>query len=376
MADRSPPWRIAVITGCRADFGLLRPVMRAIVADNDLTLQTIVTGLHLLPEMNTRHEVAEEFDIAAEVVMQDQSKTGRAADTAALGRGIIGLSTAFEHLNSAVVLVLGDRIEAFAAAAAGSIGGRLVAHLHGGDRAEGVADEAMRHAITKLAHVHFPATAQSAERLKRMGEREDSIHLVGSPAIDDLASFGPLSDAQLASHHLDPARPFAVVLHHPTGLDDAAEFAAMSAILSATDAAFEGNFAVGAANHDPGRAGVLRALGDRRVLPHLAREQFIGLLRRAAMLIGNSSAGLIEAAALGLPVVNIGPRQAGRERGGNVIDVHEPTAASIAAAINEAFTRPRTLNHPYGDGQTAQRIADVLAALRLNPPTTRKHNVY
>ena len=376
MAESRQPWAIAVVTGTRADYGLLHPIMRAIIASPALQLRVIVTGTHLLPDVATRDEVAAQFDIAAEVPMQQPGVTGRSADALALGRGITGLAEAFARLHPDVVLVLGDRTEAFAAASAASVGGILVAHVHGGDRAEGVADEAMRHAITKLAHIHFPATPQSAERLARMGERSETIHIVGSPAIDDLASCAPLTDDQLRDMGLDPARDFAVVLHHPTGLDDASEFETMSAILAAASAAFTGNFVIGAPNHDPGRPDILRAIGDRRMLPHLPREHFIGLLRRATLLIGNSSAGLIEAAALGLPVINIGPRQAGRERADNVIEVPDPTAAAITAAIKDAATRPRCTAHPYGDGRAGQRIAAALAALRLNPPTTRKRNAY
>lgn len=377
MADRPVPWRIAVVTGCRADYGLLRPVMRAIATGDALLLQPVVAGLHLLPDVNTRTEVEAEFDIAAEVLMQQPERTGRTADALALGRGIIGFAEVFERIGSDVAVVLGDRIEAFAAAAAASVAGRLVAHVHGGDRAEGVADEAMRHAITKLAHIHFPATKQSAERIARMGEHEDSIHVVGSPAIDDLASFAPLTDAQLSALHVDSRRPFAVVLHHPTGLGDEIEHTTISAILAAIDnSIFASNVIYCSPNHDPGREAVLRAFGDRPLAPHLPRAEFIGLLRRAAVLIGNSSAGLIEGAALGVPAVNIGPRQAGRERAGNVIDLADATAESIAAAIEQAARHPRLTTHPYGDGRAGERIAEILAVVRHNPPTTRKHNAY
>ncbi len=377
MADSHAPWRIAVVTGCRADWGLLRPIMRAIASHAELVLQPVVAGVHLLPEVNTRAEVAAEFDIAAEVSMQRPGATGRTADAIALGRGIVTFAETLERLQSDVVLVLGDRIEALAAAAAASVGGRLVAHVHGGDRAEGVADEAIRHAITKLAHIHFPATPQSAERIARMGEHGDCIHLVGSPAIDDLSSFEPLTDEQLTALRLNPARPFAVVLHHPAGLPDAVESATMGAIIGALDAStIASNVLYLAPNHDPGRDAVLRALGERSSNVHLPRREFIGLLRRAALLIGNSSAGLIEAAALGLPVVNIGPRQAGRERAGNVIDVPDATLPAISTAIRNAPGRPPCMTHPYGDGRAGERIAELLTAMRLKPPSTRKHNAY
>lgn len=376
MPCAGAPWTIAIVTGGRADFGLLRPIMRAISASPDLHLQTIVTGTHLLPDVNTRAEVAAEFDITAEVVMQQPGATGRIADAIALGRGLTGLAEAFDRLHPDVVLVLGDRIEAFAAASAASVSGILVAHVHGGDRAEGVADEAMRHAITKLAHIHFPATPQSAQRIARMGEREDSIHLVGSPAIDDLAWYSPLTVDQLRELEIDPARDFAVVLHHPTGLSDAEETATMSAILEAVEDRFADNFVIAAPNHDPGRHAVLQAIGDRRILPHFPRATFIGLLKRAKLMIGNSSAGLIEAAAIGLRIVNVGPRQSGRERAANVVDVPNPTQAAIAESIECAINQPACATHPYGDGHSGERIADTFVELRTHPTSTRKRNVY
>lgn len=376
MASDSPKWTIAVVTGSRADYGLLRPILCAIGAAPTLRLQVIVTGTHLLPDVATRDEVAAEFDIAAQVPMQQPGAIGRVADAIALGRGITGLAEAFDRLQPDVVLVLGDRIEAFAAASAASVAGILVAHVHGGDRAEGVADEAMRHAITKLAHIHFPATPQSADRLARMGERPDSIHVVGSPAIDDLASFEPLTDNQLRDLGIDPARDFAVVLHHPTGLTDAVETATMSAIFKAVEDRFAGNCVIGAPNHDPGREAVLQALGDRRILSHLPRATFIGLLKRATLMIGNSSAGLIEAAALGLRVVNVGPRQAGRERACNVIDATDSSPPAITAAIMHALKQTPGATHPYGDGHTGQRIATTLSGFQSCHPSLRKRNEY
>ncbi|MBT8486063.1 MAG: UDP-N-acetylglucosamine 2-epimerase, partial [Phycisphaerae bacterium] len=146
--------RIAVVTGSRADFGLLRPVIAAIAAEPELELRLVVTGTHLLPPSFTHETVSAQFDVATRIPMQVAGEVGRDADAAALGRGVSQLAQEFAESHPDVVLVLGDRIEAFAAAAAAAVGGRHVGHIHGGDRAEGVADDAMRHAITKLAHLH------------------------------------------------------------------------------------------------------------------------------------------------------------------------------------------------------------------------------
>lgn len=365
------------MTGTRAEFGLLRSTMRAIAGDPHLELCVIVTGMHLVGSDPTVSDVVAEFEVSAQVPMQTDEHTGRAADVEAMGRGIQGLGPAFDAVSADVVLVLGDRIEAFAAASAASIGGRLVAHVHGGDRAEGVADEAMRHAITKLAHLHFAATEQSAGRIRSLGEDPKWVYVTGSPAIDGLDRIEFATDEALHARGVDPTRPFIVVLQHPSGLDPTTERETMASILATTDGAVAGNVMVLAPNHDPGRDDVLAAMGHRTLITHLPRPQFIGVLRRAACLIGNSSAGLIEAAALGVPVVNVGPRQSGRERAGNVIDVADASRDGLRRALEEALMRSRDTAHPYGDGHAGARIASILASMSDGPrPSIRKRCVY
>ncbi len=350
--------RIAVLTGSRADFGLLRSVMLAIHEHSQLELCTIVTGTHLLQPDRTIDEVAATFTIDCSFEMQQSGEHGRIADAAAFGRGATALAQHLPALNPDVLLVLGDRIEAFASAAAASIAGVRVAHMHGGDRAQGVADEAMRHAISKLAHIHLPATQQSADRLARMGEDATRIHIVGSPAIDDLDSFSRLDDEQFEQL----GRPDVVVLMHPVGCEDSVEAQGMRTILKSC--ANAGNVLVLDPNHDPGRVGIIQAIQDSGLTraSHLPRSTFIALLRRAHLLIGNSSAGLIEAAALGLPAINIGSRQAGREKPASVMDVATPDEAELLQAITTAMQRGTVdIVHPYGNGSTGRRTAVLLA---------------
>lgn len=362
---------IVVVTGTRAEFGLLAPVMRAIANHPRLRLSIVVAGTHL-PTGTVADIPAAGFTIAAKVSMQQRETTGRTADVAALGRGIIGMGKVFEKLRPQVVLVLGDRIEAFAAATAASVGGICVAHIHGGDRAEGVADEAMRHAISKLSHLHFPATAQSRRRLIRMGEPPATVFAVGSPAIDELGSIKPASIRGLHG----------ILLQHPVGASDAVEESWMSETISATIVELHGHFLPIAPNSDPGSEGIRRAMrsvwkrnsGIDRV--HLPRPEFVAWLKASSVLIGNSSAGLIEAAALGIPCVNIGPRQNGREKPANVVDC-DYGQANVAAAIRRALKLDlRKMKHPYGDGRTGLRIAQLLAKPELTKYSARKLNSY
>lgn len=354
--------RIAVVTGSRAEFGLLRPVMHAIDAEPGLELITLVTGTHLAA--GTWRDVrAAGFAIDARVKMQTNGAAGRPADVAAVGRGVAGFGRALEAPKPDVVVVLGDRIEPFAAASAASIGGFRVAHIHGGDRAEGVADEAMRHAISKLAHLHFAATADSRRRLIRMGEPAEAVWRVGSPAIDGLADVTPADDA-----------PDVIVLQHPIGDDDATERERMTGTLAATR---EHQRLVMMPNADAGSDGIRAAITGARVdaVEHLRRDRWLRLLAGAGAIVGNSSAGLIEAAALRTMCVNVGPRQAGRLKPAHVIDCGYGEK-SVAAALAEALKRQAPGRHPYGDGRAGPRIADLLATIDLAAIPLRKHNRY
>lgn len=376
--------RVAIVTGTRAEFGLLRPVMDAVARHPDLDLLVVAAGAHLLEPEHTIDEVRAAYDVAEVVAMQQPGPTSRAADAEALGRGVGGFARAWHTLAPHWVVVLGDRIEAFAAAAAASVSGIAVAHIHGGDRAEGVADEAMRHAITKLAHLHLPATRESAERIVRMGEAESSVHVVGSPAIDALAGIEPASDEQTR----DLGCPQIALLLHPVGRSPAEERATAERVLAALH---DWRIVAIHPNHDPGREGILAAIEDAaadsdriRVCGHLSRERFVGLLRRLAQdsaedeggaLVGNSSAGLIEAAALKLPAVDVGRRQAGRHRPVNVIHCEE---TGVGEALAAALSMDRSgITHPYGDGCTGRRIADLLATVDpRDPDLVRKRCAY
>lgn len=367
--------RVMVVTGSRAEFGLLAPVMHAIGAHADLELAVVAAGSHLIPPALTFRDVKAEFLVADSVPMQEPGRPTRLDDAQAVGRGIARFARTYAGHRPDWVVVLGDRIEAFAAASAASIGGIPVAHLHGGDRAEGIADEALRHAITKLSHLHLPATEQSARRLRAMGEPTSRVVVVGSPAIDGLDAIEPIESDDLEKWTGSRAMPQAVMLMHPAGRDAETEEAVTAAVLEAL-----GDVRVLALhpNHDPGREGVLRAIEARseqvHAVEHLPRAQFVGLLKNLSasggVLVGNSSAGLIEAAALKLPVVNVGPRQAGRERPGNVVDAAHETTEAIRGALRRAHELDlANLEHPYGDGHAGEHAAEAIAHVDLSDPS-------
>lgn len=354
---------IGVVTGTRAEYGLLEPVLDAIAAHARLELRLIVTGTHLISDSvkDIRHPIAARVRMQGKTVSDTVS---RADDVQALGRGVMRIGKAIDRLSPDVVLVLGDRIEALAGALAGQVGGLRVAHIHGGDRAEGVADEAMRHATSKLAHLHFAATAQSRRRLIRMGENPLRVYNTGSPAIDALSGVVPAEDA-----------PQLIVMQHPVGEDDETERRWMDATLKATA---KYNRLVMSPNHDPGRGGILQAIEAHGIEPfaHMPRGRFLSLLAGARAIVGNSSAGLIEASALKTPAVNLGLRQAGRERPRSVIDASYGVA-STRSALRDALTLDTAgLKHPYGKGTAGLRIAELLADMPMDAVPLHKHNTY
>lgn len=385
MTHSAAPRRVMVVTGSRAEFGLLEPVMHAIAGHRALSLGVVVAGSHLVgPALTWRDVEAAGFEIAARVPMQGAGVSGRLADAESVGRGISGLAGVYSAARPEWVVVLGDRIEAFAAAAAASIAGIAVAHLHGGDRAEGIADEALRHAITKLAHLHLAATDESRQRLVRLGESERFVHVVGSPAMDGLAGVAVMDEASARGL----GDPLVVLLLHPSGLDEERERRTARCAVAACAAHAGTRVVVMAPNLDAGREAVLEELRDAcaargwRFLEHLPRSGFVGLLKRVASLggalVGNSSAGLIEAPALGLASVDIGPRQAGRERPASVTHCEGWDESDVGQALTRASQiRPDPSAHPYGDGRVGARVAELLAAVDPHDPAmVRKRCTY
>jgi UDP-hydrolysing UDP-N-acetyl-D-glucosamine 2-epimerase len=340
--------------------------MDAIGAHAELMLRVVAGGSHLLGPHRTIEDVRRAYNVYAEVPMQHDGHGTRRADALALGAGIGGCAEVFDALVPDCVVVLGDRIEALAGASAASIMGVPVAHIHGGDVAEGVADDSIRHAITKLSHIHLAATPQSADRIVGMGEDRWRVHVVGSPAIDALryeedSGFEP---------SLDIGEPSAMLLWHPIGRSPEEEFRDTLVVLEALR---DERVLALDPNHDAGRDGVMDALDacghtSMERVSHLPRSEFLHCLRGLAsgegVMVGNSSAALIEAAETGLPAVDVGPRQSGRERGSNVVHVDEPDADAISRALTLARDIDRSsISHPFGDGRAGERIADVLSQM-------------
>jgi UDP-N-acetylglucosamine 2-epimerase (non-hydrolysing)/GDP/UDP-N,N'-diacetylbacillosamine 2-epimerase (hydrolysing) len=361
----------------------MRSALLAIESHRGLRLQIVATGMHCdRSRGNTLQTIGDEGWKVDEVVAW---KSG-APTAEATGRAMAELASVFTKLKSDVVLVVGDRVEAFAAAAAGTIGRRVVAHVHGGDRALGQVDDSLRHAIAKLAHVHFPATRASANRLIKLGEDRWRIHQVGSPGIDGIVEMAATSrEVEKFCPALMPRR-YGLIVLHPIDADEKAEERRAEAVLKGVLSAGVEQVVLIYPNNDPGSGGIIRAWRAAEKNSHcmaranVPRQIFLGLLRDAAVLAGNSSSGIIEAASFKTPVVDIGPRQLGRERAGDVRHT-ECNAGEIGRAVGEIWNKGRPLRaragNPYGgiDG-AGRRMAQVLGRLEITGDLLKKLIAY
>ncbi len=360
--------KVVIVTGTRAEYGIWTPVLRAITRSKKLHLQLVVTGTHLLPAFGStlKQIVNDGFTPAAIVPMYCRGD----APADSLARGTSGLARAFSNLAPDIILVLGDRLEILAAAQAALCLQIPIGHVHGGETAPGQFDEQIRHAVTKMAHVHFAATPCAAARIRQMGENPKHVHVVGAPALDIASVLA--REFQVDQHRIS-GRP--LLLFHPMSPDEQLEFQRTKLLIDTIQKAYRPECidALGP-NNDPGHTGILDCYAEQNsenfeLSPSVSAKNYWDMLWTCPFLIGNSSSGIIEAATFHIPVINIGERQAGRKRSGNVIDVPYNAAAitsAIKKATSTAFLRTvdRTKNI-YGDGNASARIVRILE--HLNP---------
>ena len=378
---------IGVVTVARSDYGHLVPLLEAFRDHSAVALQVYVAGAHLSARFGRTVAAIEADGWPITERIETTGASDAAADVAAgAGAGVAGFARAFARGRPDLVVVLGDRLEMLAAAVAALPLALPVAHIHGGEVTEGAIDEQARHALTKLAHLHFPAAEAYAHRILQMGEEPWRVHCVGAPGLDRFARLAPVPRAELARRiGLPLRRPTLLVTFHPVTLEPG-EAGAHSEELAAALEAMEGDVVITYPGADAAHDVVIRRLETlaatrpgTRMVPALGEDGYGALLREADVMVGNSSSGLIEAPSFGLPVVNVGIRQRGRLRAANVIDVghrREEIVAGIRRALAPEFRESlRGLVNPYGDGHAAPRIAQVLGSVELGPRLIRKRFV-
>lgn len=373
--------KVIYVSGTRADFGLMQSTLKLLADDDDMDLSVVATGMHLSKRYgHTLDDIkAAGLEIAASVPTQLEPTTG-ATMARAIGTMITAFTGVFEQRQPDIVLLLGDRGEMLAAAIAAIHLNIPVAHIHGGERS-GTVDEPVRHAISKLSHIHFTATQNSADRLVAMGERKEHVFVSGAPGLDGLEQLDAASPQDLQLRFgLSRDRRVALFLFHPV-LQEAEQGEKQAREI--LQALFDDGWQVVALmpNADAGSAGIRRVLesvehDDFHTAVHLERADFIGMMKYADVMIGNSSAGIIEAASFGTPVINIGSRQALRERNGNVTDL-DAEGTRLRRTLADIRDKGRFEGgNIYGDGSAGQCICKVLKTVDLNPALVNKVMAY
>lgn len=366
--------KICIITGTRAEFGLLRWLMQEVQNEPNLELQVIATGMHLSPEFGLTYLEVEQagFEIDAKVEMLLSADTATAV-TKSMGLGLIGFADAYSRLSPDLIVVLGDRFEILAAASAALIAGIPVAHLHGGETTEGAFDEAIRHSITKMSHLHFVAAEDYRRRVIQLGEQPERVFLVGGLGIDAIQRITLLDRTALeTSLNFKLGRKNLLITFHPVTLDAVSSQHQMSELLVALGELTDTNFIFTMPNADTGGrelAAMVDAFvtshGNAQVYASLGQLRYLSCMRYVDGVIGNSSSGLTEAPSLGVGTINIGDRQKGRLSASSVINC-QPSVDSIREALDKLFdpafrsTLDQTIN-PYGNGGASKKIVDILS---------------
>jgi len=375
--------KICIVTGSRAEYGLLYWLMKEIAADSDLHLQIIAAGMHFSPEFGLTYQQIEAdgltIDAKVEMLLSSDSPVGIAKS---MGLGVIGFADALDRLMPDILVLLGDRFEILAAAQAAMVLRIPIAHIHGGETTEGAFDEGIRHAITKMAQWHFVAADAYRKRVIQMGEAPGRVFNFGAPGLDQLQHLDWMNRIALEKAlEILLNSPAFLITYHPSTLGQKEPVAAMKELLAALDQFPDATVIFTRPNADTGGRTLIEqidqwvALNKHRAkaFVSLGQQQYLSLMRETDLIIGNSSSGLTEAPALKKATVNIGDRQKGRLKASSVIDALEEKRL-IVAAINKALSEEFRAGLPftrslYGSGDVSRRIKDTLKTVPLQ---TRK----
>lgn len=382
--------KIGIVTGTRADFGLLCRTILLLQSHGDFDTYTFACGTHLSPEygltIDELRDSGVENIVTVEMLLSSASKVGVAKST---GLATISFADAFSQHNLDCILLLGDRFETFAAAQAALFLGVPIAHIHGGEVTEGAFDDALRHSISKMADIHFPAAQVFARRLMQLGEQPSRIFVVGAPGIDNIMSAPRASQQQLDAvlTFADHTAPLVLVTYHPVTRGTSAEND-ITALVDVVKERTDLNFMITYPNADGEGAEMIAQWQTLSALPHvslcpsLGFKRYLSVMERASCVLGNSSSGVIEAPSFKVPTINIGTRQQGRPKSCTVIDCQ---LSEVRSALNKALSPEfvmscQSAENPYGSGNTAKKIVSILADIdlqQLQPqPFYQSENAY
>ena len=380
---------IVVVTSTRADYNYFRLILKKIIESSSLTLSLLVTGSHLLESHGKTIEIIKKdnIPIASVIEMYDENNSSRSALGKAVGKAVFNFAEVLNEIKPDLLLVLGDRYEALAAVIAASTLLIPIAHIHGGDNISyGQVDEQVRHSITKFAHIHFPATKKSAERIKLLGEEEWRIFSFGTPSIDHVHQETFLSKKQICrKYELDEKKDIVICIQHPYTIKPEKSGEQMRITLKVLND-LNLQCVIIYPNNDPGHVLIINEIhkheenSNFKIFKNIEFLDYFSLLKQGSLLIGNSSSGLIESPTFKIPVVNVGNRNRGRESAENVIDVpHDYNAirnAILKALSNEFKEICEKVKNPYGNGTASENIVKKLEDLEINKKLLIKKLTY
>lgn len=365
--------KICVVTGTRAEYGLLYWLMKEIDADPALELQIIATGMHLSPEFGlTYKEIEKDFTITKKIEMLLSSDTS-VGISKSMGLAQISFAEAYDDLNPDIVVVLGDRYEIFSAVSAAMIARLPIAHLHGGETTEGAFDESIRHSITKMSHLHFTAAEEYRKRVIQLGEHPDRVYNVGGMGIENIKRL-QLLDKKAFEESIDfkLAKKNILVTFHPVTLEESTAQSQFQELLNALDSLIDTHTIFTKANSDTdGR--IINQMIDEYVAKNkdksvaftsLGQMRYLSALQFMDAVLGNSSSGLLEAPSFKIGTINIGDRQLGRLKAQSIIDC-KPEQKSIGQAIEKLYSDEfranlKNVQNPYGTGNASIKIIDII----------------
>lgn len=366
--------KLAIITGTRAEYGLLKPLISKLKNCNEFDVKVIATGTHLSPEFGYTYKEIEKdnihIDEKVEILMSSDSSIGVSKS---LGLAIISFSEVFDRMKPDAVIVLGDRYEIYGVTTAASISKIPVIHLHGGETTEGAFDEAFRHCITKMSYLHFTSTEEYRKRVIQLGENPSRVFNVGAIGIENIVSIDLLSKAELEnSIEFILDKPFGIVTFHPVTLESGTAEKQFRELLNALDKVQDMKFIITKANADSDGRIINKMIDDyteknkERVISFTSMGQlrYLSAIEHCSVVIGNSSSGILEVPSFKKPTVNIGDRQKGRLQAPSIINC-EPIENKILESIEKARSKEfvsslKNIINPYGDGNTSNKIIEEI----------------
>ncbi|WP_026672363.1 UDP-N-acetylglucosamine 2-epimerase [Alkalihalobacterium bogoriense] len=381
--------RISIVTATRAEYGLLKPLIKKLIKDPALEVRIVVTGAHLSPEFGLTYKEIEndgyKIDEKIEILLSADTPT---SISKSMGLAMISFADYFERIIPDLLIVLGDRYETLAVSTVAMNQRIPIAHLYGGETTEGAIDESIRHAITKLSFLHFTSTEQYKKRVIQLGEHPSRVFCVGALGIENVVQQPLMDKHDLAkSINFNLEKAFAVVTFHPVTLEKNSSQIQCKQLLDVIHTYQHMNFIFTKANADTdGR--IINQMIDEYVKENshataftsLGMTKYLSALQYASFVIGNSSSGLVEAPSFGIPTINIGDRQKGRIQAESVINC-KPISCEIKKAIKRALSdsfkkRARNSKNPYGDGNSSEQIVDILKDFLLNDKLELKKQFY